>query len=291
MKKKFILILILLFISACSNNTESDKQIKIAVTIPPLGEFVDEIGGDDVDTTILVPPGANPHTYEPSPSQLTLLSEADFLVIVGTPIEFELVWLDKLVSVNKDIIVINSSDGINLIENEEDHSRHEEDHSGHEEDHSELDPHVWTSPANAKTMVKNIYESLGNEDFLDNFNEYNERLDDLDLKFKNIIKEKQQKKFLVFHPAWGYLSQEYDLTQISLEHEGKEITAKNIRDVIDTAKQENINVIFASPQFSTESAQVIAREINGQVLLIDPMDRNYTDNLNNIADTFDKVLQ
>ena len=91
---------------------DDGSPIAVAVTIPPLRQFVEAVGGDRVSVMVMVPAGANPHTYEPTPGQLRALSDTDVYVMVGSGIEFETVWMDRIMSMNADMAVIDTSIGI-----------------------------------------------------------------------------------------------------------------------------------------------------------------------------------
>jgi len=139
-------------------------------------------------------------------------------------------------------------------------------------------------------MVQNIYEALAEEDpanaayYEANMNSYIAELDELDSGIEQTLAGKTNRKFIVFHPAWGYLAHDYGLEQIAIEEAGKEPTAQNLQYIIDEANENDIKVIFASPQFSTSSAETVAQEINGTVILINPLDRNYLENMQKVAD-------
>jgi zinc transport system substrate-binding protein len=138
-------------------------------------------------------------------------------------------------------------------------------------------------------QVENICDALieidsENKDFYkQNKNEYLKKLDDLDLELKNIFSKIQNKKILVFHPAFGYLARDHDFEQIAIEIDGKEPSAENLADIIDTAKRENIKTIFVQKQFSMKSAEAIATQINGGVVSLDPLSKNYIENLRKIG--------
>ena len=308
----FAICAILLF-SGCTekvqnNSTEtevsSDKLI-VAVSISPQAEFVEQIGGDKVSTVVMIPPGASVHSYEPTPSQLKDLSNAKIYVEVGSGVDFELAWMDDLLSVNSDMYVVNSSKGIQLItmgedeldEHEEEAENETEEHAEEEEhDHTGLDPHVWTSPQEAKIMVKNIYEGLVVVDpdneatYKQNYDAYIAKLDEADAKLKNALAGKEGSSFIVYHPSWGYLADDYGLHEISIEVEGKEPSAQDMQKLINTAKEKGINVIFVQKGFSTASAQTIAEQIGGEVVEVDPLAKDYIDNLDRVSNAFAKGL-
>lgn len=259
-------------------NADNGK-IGVIVSVGPELEFVKAVGGDKVDVTLMVPPGADPHIYEPLPNQLSQVSNAKIYVMVGTPIEFELNYMDKMRDMNHDMLVVNSSEGIVLIPNTAEHE-------------NSSDPHVWVSPKNAKIMVENIYQGLVKTDpnnteyYTINRDAYLKQLDELDNNITRSIAGKENSQIIVYHPAWAYFCRDYNLQQIPIEYEGKEPTSQEIAYVIDLAKKYNIKVIFVEPQYSPKSAEVIASEINGKVLKVDDLAPDYIKNLNSVAETF-----
>lgn len=284
------LVLILLIATGVyfieNNYSDTDNQsglsggkIGVVVTIGPQEEFAKRVGGDKVNVTVMVPSGADPHTYEPLPNQMKQVEDADLYFQVGSDIEFEQTWMEKLAAMNPQMEVVNTSEGIELIPNTA-------------EDEEGSDPHVWVSPRNAKIMVENMYESLVEVDpqnkdyYTKNKDEYIKQLDELDENITQILSEKNNTKILVYHPAWAYFCRDYDLQQISIEAEGKEPTAQDIANLIDQAKKENISVIFVSPEFSSSNAKVIADEIGGKVVVVDPLSENYLENMKKVAEAF-----
>lgn len=252
------------------------------MSVAPEVEFVKAVGGDKVDVTVMVPPGANPHTHEPLPEQLKAVSRAKMYVEVGTPIEFELNYMDNIKSVNQGMLIVNSSTGVDLIPNTA-------------EDEEGADPHIWTSPKNARIMVENIYQGfveidpVNKEYYRKNRDIYLQQLDELDKNITQSLKGKENSKILVYHPAWAYLCKEYHLQQISIESGGKEPTPQEIANIVDMARKNNIKVVFVEPQYSPNSAEVIASEIGGQVVIIDDLGENYIENMKKVEEGFSKV--
>ncbi|AUB56184.1 zinc ABC transporter substrate-binding protein [Methanobacterium subterraneum] len=280
----FILILIILTVTylytSPGNNTGSrDGKIGVVVTVGPQEEFVKRVGGDLVNVTVMVPPGADPHTYEPLPNQMKQVQEAQIYFQVGSGVEFELSWMGKLTSMNPQLKLVNSSTGIQLIPN-----------TAESEEGS--DPHVWVSPRNAKVMVENIYQSLVRADpenkdyFTKNRDDYFKELDELDKNITQRLSGKNNTKIMVYHPAWAYFCKDYNLHQISIQQDGKEPTPQALASLVDTARRENIKVIFVSPEFSTSNAKVIANEIDGKVVVVDPLSKDYLKNMQKVAEAF-----
>jgi zinc transport system substrate-binding protein len=276
---------LILLLSACSpaGQTASDK-IGVMVTVLPQVEFVNAVGGDRVEVTAMVPPGANPHTYEVTPAQMAKLSKAKMYAKVGSPLEFELTWLDKLVAQNREMLLVDCGQGISLM-------------ASADPDEPGLDAHTWTSPRNVKTMVKNICTGLSQISpadqtyFEKNRDSYVERLDSLDADIRYSLTGIDSRSFIVYHPAWGYFAREYGLKQLGIEREGKEPQAAYMARLIKEARENNIKIIFVSTQFDTRSAEAIAREIGGRVVSIDPEGRDYLDNMRNVAAALREALR
>jgi len=247
---------------------EKNEKIKVVVTILPQAEFVEKVGGERVHVIVMIPPGYSPHSYEPKPSQLMEVSKARIYFQVGSGVEFEVTHMKRLISINANMLIVNCSEGIDIIDR---------------------DPHVWLSPRNAKVMVINIYKALARIDpknegyYRHNMERYLRELDRLDEELRLILSNITNRVFMVYHPAWGYFAHEYNLTQIPVEREGKRPTIKGMAMLIDQARRMNIKVIFVSPQFDVKSAQAIAEEIGGKVIFADPLAKNYINNLKSIA--------
>ncbi len=273
--KIFVLLLAATLLSGCISQDEStlatpsgnaSHMIKVATTIAPLGEFVRAVGGEKVEVTVVVPPGAEPHTFEPTPSLMVDMAKADLYVMNGAGLEF---WMDKLLTANKKMLVVDSSTGITLLQ----------------ENRGEINPHIWLSLRNAALQVENICTGLievdpQNKDYyIKNRDNYLEKLKALDQEFNQTFAGKKMKIFIVQHPAWTYFVRDYGLIQIPLMEDEKEPGPKYLGDVIELARKNNITTIFVEPQFNPKSAEVIAREMNARIVTIDPLAGNYLDNM------------
>lgn len=169
------------------------------------------------------------------------------------------------------------------------HAEHDEKHEAHEEHDEEheahADPHVWLNPMLAITMARNISDALidmdkANKDFyLKNFQKLMNDLLAFDESAKNELAGLKNRKFVVYHPAWGYFAEHYDLEQISIERNGKEPKIDEMASTVKMIKDENIKVIFADPNRSQKSAQVLASQTGAKVELLDPLGYNLLENL------------
>ncbi|MBM4462759.1 MAG: zinc ABC transporter substrate-binding protein [Chloroflexi bacterium] len=276
----------------CGNPADSSGKIKVAVSILPQSEFVERVGGDKVDVTIMVPPGASPHTYELKPSQMKALAKAKMYAEVGSGVQFEVVYMDNLIAANREMLVVDCSAGVDLLEMTE-----EETLGGEEHDHGAKDPHIWMSPLNAKIMVQNICAGLVQIDpdneayYKENCDAYLRELTQLDQDIRDGLAQVTNRRFMVYHPAYGYFAKEYDLIMLAIEKEGKEPTAAGITHLVKQAKEHNIKVIFASPQFNPQTAKVIANAIGGSVIFIDPLAKDYVTSLRALARELIQAMQ
>ena len=273
-----ILIIAAFFANGCIDQTESqidDGRTVIIASILPQADFVEHVGGDNVEVIVMIPPGANPATYEPTASQLKAASSAAMYVKVGSGLPFEEVWLDNIGSANPNMLIVDTSEGVDLIPG---------------------DPHIWLSPRSAMVQVENIYKGLvavdpeNSEYYYRNKEQYINDLEVLDTDITESLSGFDGRNFMVFHPSWGYFSRDYDLTMIAVEIEGKEPSAGDMVHLVETAKENNIKIIFVQPQFSTKSAEVIAKEIGGSVVAVDPLPQDYITNLRIVSNTFAQGL-
>lgn len=286
--RKIIILMILVFgVNACFNKKQNQEQNKqsITVSILPQKYFVEKIIGDYFKINVMIPPGASPVTYEPTPIQMKELSVSALYIRIGH-IEFEKAWMSKLQNINPNMHVIDQSLSANLIEPEENKER-EHEHFGHH--HHGVDPHIWTSPREVKKQAALLYEYFMNNypglklEMTNNYMNFLNEIDSLDNYLNEELNAFQGRKFLVFHPALTYFARDYGLEQISIEIDGKEPTPSNIQEVIELAKKEDIKVVFVQKQFSTHNAEVIANEINGRVVQIDPLSEDWSESIKYIA--------
>ena len=195
----------------------------------------------------MVPPGADPHTYEPKPRQMTKLAGAVAYFSIG--IGFERAWLDRIRAANKNMVVVPTQQGIEKIPMASHHHGHEDDGG-----HGNLDPHVWTSPLRVKIIARNILAGMKRVDpengarYEANCRAFVQELDALDARLRDVFKNRQGARFMVFHPAWGYLAHDYGLVQTPVEIEGKAPKPAQLRALIDQAKKLKIKVIFVHPR-------------------------------------------
>jgi zinc transport system substrate-binding protein len=292
-----LLLLCAAALTGCAAKQPTSGKVQVIASIEPLAWFVERIGGERVSVSVMVQAGGNPHTYEPTPQQMALFSRSNLFVKAGSGVEFELDWMDRLLALNRDIAVCNASAGVTLMPMGEADQAHEPVAGEPRHEHGHLDPHFWLSPANARMIASNVERSLaaldpaGREYYAANRAALDRELQTLDGEIGGQLKGVKSRRFLVFHPAWGYFAHEYGLEQIAAEAEGKTLTPRQMERVIEQARSAGISVVFVSPQFSSAQADAIARDIGGRTVTVDPLSRNYAENLRRATDAFVRGMQ
>jgi zinc transport system substrate-binding protein len=293
MRFRFIaLVIVTALVTGCGPPTvpEAANTLNVTVSILPQKHFVERVGGERVRVTVMVEPGASPATYEPKVEQLAALSRSVAYFSIGVP--FEGAWLDKIASANEAMLVVDSTEGIERLPM----TAHSHGAEEHQEELSNPDPHVWLSPALVKTQARTIYKALAAVDpdheaeYRANLEDFLADIDALDVDIRETLAGVEHRKFMVFHPSWGYFAHDYGLEMIPVEIGGQEPSAAEMAALIEEAREEGIKVIFAQPEFSTRSAEIIADEIGGEVLLVSPLAEDWPGNLLRAAETLAEVL-
>ncbi len=292
------IIIIILTVFLQTQTAEAMETIPIFVSIVPQKYFVERIGGDRVNVRVMVEPGTNPHFYEPKPGQMIAISRTKIYFAIGGA--FEDTWLEKIVSANTQMQVVHTDKGIEKIpmaslDQDGDGERHHGE-DGHQEKaghhHGGLDPHIWLSPPLVMKQARTIFEALKEADpahekvYEANFKDFMMELGGLDAGLRKIFTGKKNLQFMVFHPSWGYFAHAYGLEQVPVEVEGKHPKPAQLKKLIKHARKNNIKVIFVQPQFSSRSAEMVAREIGGYVVAAYPLAADWFGNLREVADKF-----
>ncbi|MBN2552117.1 MAG: zinc ABC transporter substrate-binding protein, partial [Spirochaetales bacterium] len=239
----------------------------------------------------------DPHTFEPTPQQMARLAEAAAFFRIG--VEFENSLIPRIESTMKGLVVVDCREGIRLRQMEaHGHETEEQEGQEHAEDgHDGTDPHLWLSVRNAIQMAGTMREALlrldpaGGEIYDRGYHELVDDLQALDQRIAGILAPVEGKSFFVFHPSFGYFADDYGLEQIAVETGGSEPSARQLARLIQEARGAEVRVIFVQPQFSRKSAETIASEIGGAVVPIDPLARDYIENLERMARAVEEGLR
>ncbi|KHK02717.1 metal ABC transporter solute-binding protein, Zn/Mn family [Desulfovibrio sp. TomC] len=300
MQRVTLLILGLLFMAA----GPAQAKLLAAVSIAPQAYFLRQIAGDRADVVVMVPAGADAHTYEPKPRQLAELAKAAVYFAVG--MDFEDAWLPRFAAVNGKMAIVHTDAGIEKIPmtahdheaegHGHDNAKAGKDHDaagaaakaghdkaeagqGHEHHDGEPDPHVWLSPQLAKVIGASMRDALiqadpqGSSAYAAGYARFAAACDALDADIKKIFADLPagEHKFMVFHPSWGYFARDYGLTQEPIEQLGREPGPKVLAALVKEAKADGVKVVFVQPQMSATQAASIAKGIGGATASLDPL--------------------
>lgn len=264
MKKPLILlplfVIVITLVGCSTTKGEENRLISIAVSIQPEAAFVEAVLGDKGTVTTVIPPGFSPANYQPSPKELMKVSDAYLYFSIGVSAEKNI--LPKIVSNKTQVISLNEG----------------------------VDPHIWMSPKRTMVIIETIRDSLSNIDpenadyYATNAKNYLKELESLDLYVKETLGNSHVKSFIIYHPSLGYLADDYGLTMMVIEEDGKAATIETITRVIDFAKENSIKVIFYQEEFDSKQAKIIADEIGGSVIALDILSKDYLNNMKKIID-------
>jgi zinc transport system substrate-binding protein len=263
------------------------QPLQVAVSIDPQRFLVERIGGDTIKVVTIVPAGKNPHSYEPTPSQMKELSRS--VVWFSIRIEFEQAIMPKIKSLYPHIRIVDTSIGIKRrIMREEEIDKHDHDH-----DHDEVgaeDTHIWMSVRLMKNQADVVYKTLVEINpsqkalYKKNYENLLKELDILDKELSRKLAPYKGKEFFIYHPVLGYFADDYGLRQISIEIKGKEPSPSQLAKVINLARKHKVKIIFVQEGFSKKSAETVAKAIGGKVVEINPLTSDYLNMMRKIGD-------
>ncbi len=288
------LTLIVVMLTACSNresknNEETDNTINIVTSFYGMQALTEEIGGDKVSIESVIPEAMEPHDFDIKAKDMKAIEEADIFIYNGAGMESWIEDVEAAIS-GKELIVVEASKGVELINADEESEEHEED-EGH--NHSGKDPHTWLGLSEAKIQGENIKNALVEKDvknkeyYEENLKKFNEKIDNIIKEYNPKFKELANKNFVTGHATFGYLCRDFGLTQKSIEGvfaEG-EPSPKELQNLMEYCKGNNIKTIFVEELISTQLSDTLAKEVGAQTKQI------YTLHSNEDGKTFSDVLK
>ena len=287
---KFCCSLLCALVMAACSQEQNPTGNSLYVSILPLRSIVQEIVGDDLPVEVLVPAGASPETFEPTPKQFQRLNQALLIFNVGL-IDFEVSLIDKLHDRSK---VVDLSRGIQLMEGSCAHGMagSEEGGTHDSEEHTHrhgIDPHVWTSPKALGQMARNAFEAIqslypDSVKYRENYERLQRKLQELDVRTREKLEQNRVEYFIVYHPALTYYARDYGIRQVAIETDGKDPSARQLAELIRNARKDGIHKIFYQDQFPRSVVEAVARDMQAECIEIDPLDEQVIENIDRITD-------
>jgi zinc transport system substrate-binding protein len=285
------IIILLVGCNSAPNRPASDGRLQVFAGIPPLAGIVERIGSQRVIVESLVAPGQDPHTFEPSPRQAAALARAAVVFKVGMP--FETAVIEKLRSGNPRLRVVDVAEGIKKRPLENPCSEHEHEH---EAAGAAFDPHVWLSPPLLKTVAARAAEELstldpaGAEEYRKNLARFQNELDALHKRITEQLSPYRGRTFIVYHPGFGYFADAYGLKELAVQAGGHAPTSKQLRELVELARRQNIKTVFVQPEFDQRGARIVAETLGGEAVRLDGLPRDVLGGLEEIAEKIERAF-
>lgn len=266
--------------SSCRNRPSEPTERILTVSIEPLRYVVEAIAGDKYQVQTLMPQGASPETYEPTPHQMMELSRSALLFRAGT-LGFEQTSLPQMLRNTPDVKMVDLARGVRPI--------YDESHQ-HGEGES-MDPHTWMSTENLCIMARNVCEALCRNDSVNRayyearLAQFDTHMNQLDEELSKLLKPLQHRAFLIYHPALGYFARQYGLRQMAVEHDGKEPSAARFKNLVTNSKAEDVEVVFISKEHVGRAAHRLADATGARIIIINPLDHDVAAQMRHIAES------
>lgn len=256
-------------------SNQSQEKPTIVTTLFPFYDITKTLAGDQAEVSLLLPPGIEPHTFEPTPQDIIKIQEADIFIYTGDAME---PWAkDIITNLPKNVTVIDASKGINLIESYEDHDHGDNHDDEKNKEKLALDPHFWLDFNNTIIATKTISESLAQLNSIDttsltqNTNTLIDDLTQLDTDYRETLSKCRNKTIVqAGHRTFGYLAQRYNLEYITTEElsPNSDTSARDIANLVDEIKKEKAKAVFSEELIEPRIAQTISDETGVPILLL-----------------------
>jgi len=289
MKKLLVLLVIAVLVSSCSTPKTNNKEV-VGVSIVPEETFAKAILGEDYEIVTLIPPGSSPESHQPSIRTLEKLSQGKLYFSIG--VKTEEANILPTIKEYENLEIVNLAEAVDQVypprffgeaHGEDDH---EEGHN-----HAGRDPHIWLSPKRVITIVETMTDELiktypeDEELFLENSKNYIKELKSLDDYITSKVKDLETNDFIIYHPSYGYFADDYGLNMIAIETDGKKASINRLDEIARIAQDKNINVVYYQEEMSFKQAEIIANEMNGDIVKLTPLSGDYIESQKAFIDT------
>lgn len=267
-----VLCVVISAFSGCKQEVKEESKMIVAVSIVPEQAFVEAVCGNLVEVVVMIPPGFSPESYEPTAKEMVKFADAAIYFSIGVPVEETSILPslnDRTKQVSLDASAADKYPELTIA--------------------GGRDPHVWLSPLRVAVMVQTIADEMCARDpdnadiYANNAKLYIARLEVLDKEIKEILEPVTSRSFIVFHPAFGYFADDYDLEMYALEEHGKEATAARLMEMVDFAREKDIKAVFYQAEVDSSQSAAFAEEIGGRTIMLDPLSKDYIANLKSMA--------
>jgi zinc transport system substrate-binding protein len=270
----------------CGCGSSQKQEPSVMVTIEPQRYFAEKIAGDHFLVYTVVPAGQSPETYDPAPHEMVRIARSKAYLRIGR-IGFELAWMPVIRENNPQLAFFDLSEGIHWIENNEsdkEHDRHDANNP-HRHRHDGVDPHIWNSTGNARIIARNTLQAFVSLDpdneteYRANYQQLLREIDDTEQTLHQLLDTLSCRTFIIYHPALTYFAREFQLRQLAIETEGKEPSASSMKHLVDSARKNNVQIVFVQKEFDRKHAEQVAGEIGARTITINPLDLHWKEQM------------
>ncbi|MBF8808681.1 MAG: zinc ABC transporter substrate-binding protein [Enterococcus lacertideformus] len=278
-----VLTIGMFLLTACGNTsqkteTSTKNELMIVTTFYPMYEFTKEVVGDEGNVKLLVPAGAEPHDFEPSAKEQAEIADSDVFVYNSPDMEFFVGSLKDSIDTKK-TLMIEAAKGIERLKSEDEEHDHEHEEASDHHSH-EYDPHVWLDPVLAIQEVRTIASELREkypdkkETFDKNAENYIQKLENLNQKYTEELKDAKNRTFVTQHAAFAYLANQYNLNQQAIAGvtPDQEPTPSRLAELKDFVKKNNIKVIYFEENASSKVAETLSKETGVKLEVLNPLE-------------------
>ena len=270
--------------TSCSTDSCKERRV-VSVTIMPQKYLAEQIAGNRFDINCVVPPNSNPEAFDPTPMQFVEIDRSEAYLCVGGMLGFEVTWMERIARNNPDMKIYDTSRGIDMLTSTHCH----EHNKGEMHECNVLDPHTWSSPRNVRIMAYNICRALTELDneyadyYKENCDRLVQRIDSVEAVVSSLLEPCRGTAFAIYHPSLSYLARDYGLSQLCIEDMGKENSVLALRNRVDEAQNSGVKVVFIQQEFNPRQVETFARELDAEVITINPLNYDWAAEIINIA--------
>jgi zinc transport system substrate-binding protein len=278
--------------SKCGGGGSGGDRTRVAVSIFPIYDLTRRVAGPDADVSLLLQPGHNEHSFDPTPNDVATVAKSKLTVMVGLGLD---TWMEKLsadaapkarmLKVGDRVPTLTIKDDP-VGDEEADKAREDagkkDDHDEHAHEKGATDPHVWLDPERARLIVRAIAEELGRADAAHAV-AYRERATEIDKSLAALDKEVEEKSkawktrgFITFHGSFQYFAERYKLNILAViePYPGSQPSGDYIKTVLDVVKSKKVPALFSEPQLDSRPAKILADEAKIPLGTLDPVGGN-----------------
>lgn len=299
---KTLFLFFCLLLAGCGQSKQGEEKV-VSVTIEPQRYFAEKIAGDKFQINCIVPAGQSPETYDPTPQQMIGVGRSSAYLRIG-PIGFEQAWMQSIKDNNPSLRIFDLSEGMEFVNEpagEEGHAIHADEAHAEGDGHHHakagtghthaggIDPHIWNSISGAKTIAQNTRDAfiaLDKENeayYRENYNRLAAEIDSTGRAIGDLLTPLTHRAFIIYHPALTYFARENGLTQLCIEMDGKEPSPSQLKELVETAREQEARVVFIQQEFDQKNAELIAKETGCRLVRINPLDADWKKEMIHIA--------